>query len=96
MPTWCFKTATRSTRAAVAHQWYWTIDTQHTLIAITSTRLFQTIEECIADARQNGFRGEVEIPDSISLPAMITCEEGDYVHAIVQRSVSARGSLPAA
>jgi hypothetical protein len=95
MPTWCFKTATRQIRASVVHHWYWQIDTQHTLIAITSNRLFDTIEECIADARDSGFRGEVEVPGAISHPAMITCEEGDYVHAIVQRSVSARGNLPA-
>ena len=47
-------------------------------------------------ARENGFRGAVEIPESISLPAMISCEEGDYVHAIVQKSVTARDALPAA
>ena len=96
MPTWCFKTATQRTRDSVSHSWYWQIDTQHTLIAITSIRLFTTIEECIADAREKGFRGEVDVPDGISLPATIACEEGDYVHAIVQQSVSARGMLPAA
>ena len=95
MPAWCFKTAVRSTRGSVGHQWYWQIDTQHTLIAVTSPKLFGTIEECIADARENGFRGAVDIPETMSLPAMITCEEGDYVHAIVQRSVTARGALPA-
>ena len=96
MPTWCFKTAMRSTRNSAAHHWYWQIDTQHTLIAITSFRLFQTIGECIADARENGFRGEVDVPGDLSLPALITCEEGDYVHAIVQKSVTARDILPAA
>ena len=80
----------------MAHQWYWQIDTQHTLIAVTSPQLFETIEGCIANARENGFRGAVEIPESISLPAMISCEEGDYVHAIVQKSVTARDALPAA
>jgi len=87
MPTWCFKSAAQHTRSEATNQWYWQIDTQHTLIAITSKRLFPTIEECIADARENGFRGEVDMPDEISHPAFITCPEGDYVHAIVQRSV---------
>ena len=96
MPTWCFKTATRTTRDSVVHSWYWQIDTQHTLIAITSPRLYATIEECIANARENGFRGEVEIPDAISPPMSIACEEGDYVHEIVQRSVSDRANRPAA
>ena len=96
MPTWCFKSVEQRTQDSSTHQWYWQIDTQHTLIAITSKRLFQTIEECIADARESGFRGEVDVPGDLSLPAMITCEEGDYVHAIVQKSVSERGNLPAA
>lgn len=88
MPTWCFKSAAHHTRSESTNQWYWQIDTQHTLIAITSKRLFPTIEECIADARENGFRGEVDMPDELSHPAFITCPEGDYVHAIVRRSVS--------
>lgn len=94
MPIWCFKTAARRTRETSRHDWYWQIDTQHTLIAITSTRLFPTIEECIVNARENGFRGEVEMPGTMTHPAMITCEEGDYVHGIVQRSVTERANRP--
>lgn len=96
MPTWCFKTAARRTRDSSTNQWYWQIDTQHTLIAITSIRLFPSIEECIADARDSGFRGEVEIPETFSHPANIVCQEGDYVHGIVQKSVSDRANRPAA
>ena len=95
MPTWCFKTAAQRTRNSATNHWYWQIDTQHALIAITSKRLFPTIEDCIADARASGFRGEVDMPDELAHPAFITCEEGDYVHAIVQRSVSGRPQLAA-
>ena len=94
MPTWCFKTAMQRTRESTSHRWYWQIETQHAPIAITSIRLFPTIEDCIVDARENGFRGEVEIPDPTT-SATITCEEGDYVHGIVERSVSARANRPA-
>lgn len=94
MPTWCFKAAARRTRESSTHQWYWQIDTRHSLIAITSTRLFTSLEECIADARQNGFRGEVDIPGSLHAESIITCEEGDYVHAIVQQSVRGRANRP--
>ena len=94
MPTWCFKAAERHTRESSTHHWYWQIDTQHALIAITSTRLFPSIEECIADARDNGFRGEVEIPDNLHSASVISCEEGDYVHAIVQQSVRGRANRP--
>jgi len=96
MPTWCFKTAAQRTRDSISHRWYWQIETQHTPIAITSVRLFSTIQECIVDARENGFRGKVEIPDADAMPATISCEEGDYVHAIVERSVSRRANRPAA
>lgn len=92
MPIWCFKTAARRTRVSSSHDWYWQIDTQHALIAITSTRLFATIELCVANARENGFRGAVELAGSMTHPAMITCEEGDYVHGIVQRSVTERAN----
>lgn len=90
MPTWCFKSAAQRTRYSSTHQWYWQIDTQHTLIAVTSKRLFRTLEECVADARDNGFRGGVDVPDEVAHPTVISCEEGDYVHGIVQRSVSER------
>lgn len=90
MPTWYFKTAIQRTRYTATQQWYWQIDTQHSVIAITSQRLFATLADCIADARENGFRGEVEIPASLAHPAMITCQEGDYVHAIVERSMRER------
>lgn len=96
MPNWCFKTAARRTRETSSHDWYWQIDTDHTLIAITSMRLFPTIEECIVNARENGFRGEVAMPGTLTHPAMITCNEGDYVHGIVQRSVSERANRPLA
>jgi len=96
MPTWCFKAAARRTPEPSAPQWYWQIDTNHTMIAITSTRLFDSIEECIADARDNGFRGEVEIPATLDASSVITCEEGGYVHAIVQRSVQGRTNRPVA
>jgi hypothetical protein len=92
MPTWCFKAAERRTRESSTHQWYWQIDTRHTLIAITSTRLFPTIEECIADARSSGFRGAVDIPEHLHRDSVINCEEGDYVHAIVQESVQGRAN----
>jgi hypothetical protein len=96
MPTWCFKSAAQETRHSSTHQWYWQIDTQHTLIAITSTRLFSTLDECIVNARENGFRGEVGLPeDDVAHPALITCEEGDYVHDIVQRSWRDRQELRA-
>ena len=87
MPIWCFKSVEQRTHAASTHQWYWQIDTQHTLIAITSTQLFPTLEDCVANARENGFRGEVELPEkALSHPVVLRCEEGDYVHEIVQRS----------
>lgn len=97
MPTWCFKSTTQYSCDPVSspHYWYWQIDTQHALIAITSPRLFATIDECVADARVNGFRGEVDIPDDIDHPALVVCEEGLYVHGVVQRSVSQRSQLRA-
>ena len=79
-------------RDSSTNHWYWQIDTQHALIAITSTRLFPSIQECIADARDSGFRGEVEIPKTVSHPANIVCQEGDYVHGIVQKSVTERAN----
>lgn len=90
MPTWCFKSAAQRTRLTSSNPWYWQIDTQHTMIAITSKRLFPSIEECIADARENGFQGEVDVPQEVVHPALITCEQGDYVHGIVQRSYTER------
>lgn len=104
MPTWCFKSATQYTRGASVpardasvHGWYWQIDTQHALIAITSKRLFPTLEECISDARVHGFQGDVDLPEQAPAhPALIACEAGDYVHGIVQRSWREREQFGAA
>lgn len=90
MPTWCFKSALQRTRHTSTQRWYWQIDTQDTLIAVTSKRLFSTLDECITDARAYGFMGEVDLSEDMAHPAFITCEEGDYLHAIVQRPVRAR------
>ena len=90
MPSWCFKSAAQRTRVSSTNQWYWQIDTDSADLSITSPRLFASIEECIEDARGNGFRGEVDVPDEVVHPAFITCEEGGYVHSIVQRSWTER------
>lgn len=73
MPTWCFKTATRHTRDTHTQQWYWQIDAAHAL-SPASTRLFPTIEECLADARDNGFHGNIDLQHALSHPAVITCD----------------------
>lgn len=90
MPTWCFKSALQRTRHSSTQRWYWQIDTQDTLVAITSKQLFSTLGECIQNARAYGFKGEVDVSEDTAHPALITCEEGDYLHAIVQRSVHER------
>lgn len=96
MPTWCFKAAANRTRESASPEWYWQIDTQHELIALTSTRLFATLRECIENARANGFRGDIDIPEVLNESSVITCEEGGYVHGIVQRSVQGRAPRPVA
>jgi hypothetical protein len=91
MPTWCFKAAAKPAPGAFP-RWYWQIDTNHSMIAITSNELFPTLEECIANARQNGFLGRVDVPADIDESSVITCQEGNYVHAIVHRSVQGRAN----
>ena len=84
MAAWSFKTATRQTRDSLAHQWYWQIDAQYALL--TSTRLFATLEDCVADAQKNGFRGAID-QDSVHVhPAVITTLEADGVEALVRRA----------
>ena len=90
MATWCFKSALQRTRLTSMQRWYWQIDTQNTLIAVTSKQLFSTIDECIENARAYGFKGEVDLPEDMTHPAFLTCEQGDYLHAVVQRSVRER------
>ena len=90
MPTWCFKSALQRTRHTSTQRWYWQIDTQDTLVAITSKQLFSTLDECVENARAYGFKGDVDVLEDRTHPALITCEEGDYPHAIVQRSVAER------
>ena len=94
MPTWCFKAAARRVRDSATLQWYWQIDTNHSLIAISSKQMFDTIQECVANARENGFRGEAAIPAALDASTVITCEEGNYVHAIVHESMPGRANRP--
>ena len=95
MPTWCFKTASRHTRDSHTHQWYWQIEAEHAL-SPTSIRLFPTIEECVADARENGFVGEVGLPDALSHPAMIACDQIDFPAGGVERLMFQRSERRAA
>jgi hypothetical protein len=76
MPTWYFKSAERPPEHA-SHSWYWEIEADHTSIAITSSLFFETLEQCIAHAREHGFRGDVEVPESVAHPARIRCAEDD-------------------
>ena len=82
MAAWSFKTATRQTRDSLAHQWYWQIDAQHALL--TSTRLFATLEDCVADAQKNGFRGSVDQDSVHTHPAVIMAGEADGVESLVR------------
>jgi len=85
MPTWCFKAALpRHARDSAAMRWYWQIDTSNPLIAVTSPKLFPTLDTCIANARANGFRGEVELPARIGGDTVINCEQGDLAHGAAQ------------
>ena len=78
MAKWCFKTAARHTRYSCTHQWYWQLDTDHSLL-LTSIKLFGTLDECIADAQANGFRGALYVPGNLTFPAVLTWEEGARV-----------------
>ena len=79
MAVWCFKTAALNERNSSRHLWYWQIDTDDTLL-LTAIRLFGTLEECVADARGQGFRGQLTLPAAVSHPAVITwSEDGDGV-----------------
>ena len=84
MPTWCFKAALpRHARDSAAMRWYWQIDSNDQ-VAVTSPTLFATLEACIANARDNGFRGAVALPERVGGDTVINCDEGDHVHGFVQ------------
>jgi hypothetical protein len=70
MATWCFKTAALNTRRSSDYFWYWQVDTAHTLL-LTALKLFPTLEECVADACRNGFRGTVQMTEGLGHPAII-------------------------
>ena len=74
MPTWFFRGAEERTACSFTHRWYWAIESAETPIAITSARVFPTLDECVANARAHGFFGSIEVPETITYPALITCE----------------------
>jgi hypothetical protein len=79
MATWCFKTAALNERNSSRALWYWQIDTQDTLL-FTAIKLFATLDECVMDARDQGFSGHLTLPVSVSHPAVITwSEDGDGI-----------------
>ncbi len=90
MPTWCFKAEARLGPSTSVPEWYWQIDAEHTPIAITSSQVFATLEQCIAHARAHGFRGNVAVPDPLSYPAVIRCDDEDYMPGILQGTGSGR------
>jgi hypothetical protein len=74
MATWCFKTAALNERNSSRYLWYWQIDSQDTLL-FTGIKLYPTLEECVADAREQGFRGNLTLPSALSHPAIVTWSE---------------------
>jgi hypothetical protein len=77
MATWCFKTAALNERNSSRYLWYWQIDTQDALL-FTAIKLFPTLDECVVDARQQGFLGHLTLSHAVSHPALITwTEDGD-------------------
>ena len=74
MATWCFKTAALNERNSSRYLWYWQIDTQDALL-FTAIKLFSTLDECVTDAREQGFRGDLSLPSSVAHPALITWNE---------------------
>ena len=90
MPTWCFKTADSTPGAALGHEWFWQIDSDETPIAILSSRYFATLEECIAHAREHGFRGDVDMPGTVTYPAVIRCGEERCPPYLLNRSQRGR------
>jgi hypothetical protein len=75
MAKWCFKTAARHTRISATQQWYWQLDAGHSLL-LTSLRLFPSLEECVIDAQEKGFRGALHVPAMLSYPVTLTWTEG--------------------
>ena len=75
MATWCFKTAALNARNSSRHLWYWQIDT-HDALLFTAIKLFPTLDECVSDARNQGFSGQLTLPASVAHPAVITWTEG--------------------
>lgn len=92
MPTWCFKTAEQGADVPAAHQWYWQIETEETPIAILSSRFFASLDECIAHARENGFRGDVDVPATLTYPATIRCGEDECLPYLLNRSKRGRSN----
>lgn len=79
MATWCFKTAALNERNSSRYLWYWQIDTQDTLL-FTAIKLFPTLDDCVADARYQGFCGHLTLPDAVCHPAVITwTDDGDGI-----------------
>ena len=76
MATWCFKTAALNERNSSRYLWYWQIDT-HDAMLFTAIKLFPTLDECVADARHQGFYGHLALPGGVNHPAVITWSDDD-------------------
>ena len=94
MDTWCFKTATRQTRGSPVHRWYWQLSSGPSPL-LTSIVLFETLEDCVADAQANGFRGALYLPEILSYPAVLTWSEGAPLEALLPMSATRSGQQAA-
>jgi hypothetical protein len=92
MPTWYFRGTQRSDGV---YEWYWEIESDATPIAITCSRVFATLEECVAHAREHGFFGSVDVPDAITYPAFIACEATERRANPARRRASGRANRSA-
>ena len=57
--TWRFRSVCHEDAGATAHLWKWEVSIGQTRLG-ESHRLFNTLIECVSDAQQCGFTGEVD------------------------------------
>ena len=74
---WLFRCVTQHSGTVVSQLWRWRVEARDGTVSL-STKAFNTLPECVGDAKRNGFMGDVDASTGTFTATHYEMKVGDY------------------
>ncbi|MEA3157570.1 MAG: hypothetical protein QOK44_5159 [Betaproteobacteria bacterium] len=74
---WLFRCVNQSGETVATHVWQWRVEARDGTVSV-SRRTFHTLPECVADAKLEGFMGEVDATTGTFMTHYYEVQVGDF------------------